>query len=92
MVLRIVLAVVRGSVVGSAVNLGLIAISGKVIAPPAGANVTTLEGLKASMNFFEPKPGPAWFNAVDLLLAYLPFAWLGRKLASQVRPAVSSGA
>lgn len=25
--------------------------------------------------------GPAWFTALDLLLAYLPCAWLGRALA-----------
>ena len=25
--------------------------------------------------------GPLWFNAADLLLAYLPMAWLGGKLA-----------
>ena len=27
-------------------------------------------------------PGPAWFNAVDLLFAYLPAAWLGHRLAT----------
>lgn len=125
--LRILLAVVAGFVVGSVVNMALISISGKVIPPPAGANVMTMEGLKASIHLFEPKhfvfpflahalgtfvgaivagllapgnsatpsfvvgglfllggiasvfmlPSPIWFNAVDLTLAYLPFAWLG---------------
>lgn len=27
-------------------------------------------------------PSPMWFNAVDLLLAYIPIAWLGYKIAS----------
>ena len=28
-------------------------------------------------------PGPAWFNAVDVLLAYLPFAWLAGWLTTR---------
>lgn len=27
--------------------------------------------------------GPLWFNAVDLILAYLPMAWLGARLAGK---------
>lgn len=130
--LRNILAVVAGIVVGSIVNMGLISVSGTAIPPPAGADVTTTEGLKASMHLFEPRhfvfpflahalgtlagaavatrlgtahtmrlamivgvvflaggiaavmmlPSPLWFNAVDLLGAYLPMAWLGWKLAS----------
>jgi len=52
---RNVLAVVAGIVIGSVVNMALITISGKVIPPPAGADVTTMEGLKASMHLFEPR-------------------------------------
>ncbi|MCC6132409.1 MAG: hypothetical protein IT186_21000 [Acidobacteria bacterium] len=54
-VVRNVLAVLAGLVAGSLVNGGLIMISGKVIPPPSGADVTTLEGLKASLHLFEPK-------------------------------------
>ena len=129
--LRMLLAVVVGFVLGSVVNMALIAVSGKVIPPPAGADVTTMEGLKASLHLFEARhfifpflahalgtlvgalvacwlapgksssaayivgglfllggiantfmlPAPAWFVAVDLLLAYLPAAWLGQALA-----------
>lgn len=129
--LRVVLAVVLGLVAGSVVNMALIAVSASVIAPPAGADVTTTAGLKASMHLFEPKhflfpflahaagtlvgafvaalvapgrswtaalavgalfllgglasvfmlPAPPWFSALDLLLAYLPAAWLGHRLA-----------
>jgi len=52
-VLRNILAVIAGVVVGSGVNMGIIMISGSVIPPPAGADVTTTEGLKASMHLFE---------------------------------------
>lgn len=31
--------------------------------------------------------GPIWFNAIDLILAYLPMAWLGAKIAKRVRSA-----
>lgn len=54
-ILRAILAVVLGFVVGSVVNMGLIMVSGKVIPPPAGADVTTTEGLKASMHLFEAR-------------------------------------
>lgn len=134
-ILRLALAVVAGFVVGSVVNMGLILASGHVIPPPAGADVTTMEGLTASMHLFEPRhfvfpflahalgtlvgalvatmltpgrsawpawivgglfllggianvvmlPAPTWFEAVDLLLAYAPFAWLGHRLASGTR-------
>ena len=141
-VLRLVVAIVLGFVAGSAVNMGLILVSGSVIPPPPGADVTTTEGLKASMHLFEPKhfvfpflahalgtfagalvatllapdrsrgpaavvgalffvggcfaafmlPAPAWFNAVDLMLAYGPPALAGYWLASRGRhPARRAG-
>lgn len=133
--LRVLLAVVLGFVVGSAVNMALIMVSGKVIPPPSGVDVTTMEGLKVALPLFEPKhflfpflahalgtlagaavatlvapggsrvpalltgvlfllagtanvfmlPAPAWFNATDLLLAYLPAAWFGHLLATRMR-------
>lgn len=131
-VLRNTLAVVAGVVAGSVVNMGLITVSGSVIPPPAGADVTTMEGLRSSLHLFEPKhfvfpflahalgtlvgaavtallaasrktalalavgvvflaggvanvlmlPSPLWFDAVDLLGAYLPMAWLGGRLGA----------
>jgi hypothetical protein len=133
--LRNIAAVLLGIVVGSVINMCLIMVSGKVISPPAGADVTTMEGLKASMHLFEPQhflfpflahalgtlagavvaatiaasrkvtcafvvgafflvggianvfmlPAPLWFNAVDLILAYLPMAWLGSRRALAVK-------
>jgi len=54
-ILRNILAVVAGLVVGSVVNMGIIQISGSIIPPPEGADNTTVEGLKASMHLFQPK-------------------------------------
>jgi uncharacterized membrane protein YqgA involved in biofilm formation len=54
-ILRNVLAVVAGLIVGGAVNMGIITISSSVIPPPNGADLTTMEGLKSTMHLFEPK-------------------------------------
>lgn len=54
-IVRNILAVILGVVIGSVVNGFIISISGKVIPPPTDADVTTMEGLKASMHLFEPK-------------------------------------
>lgn len=54
-ILRNILAIVAGVIAGSIVNMALISMSASVIAPPAGADVTTSEGLKAAMHLFEPK-------------------------------------
>ena len=54
-ILKNILAVIAGIVVGSIVNMTLITVSGSIIPPPEGADVTTTEGLKASMHLFEPK-------------------------------------
>jgi hypothetical protein len=54
-VIKNVLAVLAGLIIGSFVNMLIITISGKVIPPPEGADATTFEGLKATMHLFEPK-------------------------------------
>lgn len=54
-VLKNILAIIVGAAVGSIVNMMLITISGSVIPPPAGADVTTYEGLKATIHLFKPK-------------------------------------
>lgn len=139
---RLLLAVVVGFVLGIAVNMTLITVSGKVIPPPAGADVTTMEGLRASLHLFEARhfifpflahalgtligalaaswlapgkspvpacivgvlfllggitnafmlPAPTWFVATDLLLAYMPVAWLGHTLASRISRSSAGGA
>lgn len=52
--LRNILAVVLGLVIGSIVNGGIIQISGSIIPPPEGADLKTMEGLKASIHLFTP--------------------------------------
>jgi len=29
-------------------------------------------------------PGPAWFTVVDLVIAYIPMAWIGGKIAGKI--------
>jgi len=70
--LRLILAVVAGVVIGDVVNMALIAVSGHVIAPPPG-------GIGAVAMI----PAPLWFSVLDLLLAYLPAAWLGHWLVAR---------
>ena len=127
-----ILAVILGLVIGSIVNMGIIMVSGNIIPPPDGADVTTMEGLKESIHLFQAKhfifpflahaigtffgaiitaivastykmklalligvffliggiintfllPAPTWFIAADLLLAYIPMAWLGFKIVN----------
>jgi hypothetical protein len=135
--LRNVLAIVAGVVVGSSVNMALILMGPALIPPPPGVDVGNAESLAAGMHLFEPRhfvmpflahalgtfagalvaylvatshkvrfafaigafflaggvaasfmiPAPAWFIALDLLLAYLPMAWLGSRVAARMQPA-----
>ena len=135
--LRNILGVVAGLIVGGIVNMGLIMVSSAVIPPPAGADLTTVEGLQAAMPLLEPKhfvfpflahalgtlaaalvacliavshkmtiaiiigalfllggiaasvmiPAPTWFKILDLVVAYIPMAWLGGKLGGAGKPA-----
>ncbi|HEX7335377.1 MAG TPA: hypothetical protein VF290_28045 [Pyrinomonadaceae bacterium] len=134
-VLRIVLAVIAGLVVGGIVNMILIAISPMIIPPPAGVNVNDAESLSRGIHLFEPKhfimpflahalgtlagalvayliaasskvrlawvigvlfllggvaasvmiPAPTWFKALDLIVAYLPMAWLATQLGGRIQ-------
>ncbi|MBK9636884.1 MAG: hypothetical protein IPO63_03375 [Bacteroidetes bacterium] len=53
-ILKNILAVVLGIIIGSIVNGAIIQISGSIIPPPEGADVKTMEGLKASIHLFTP--------------------------------------
>lgn len=53
-IFRNIIAVVVGAVLGSIINMGIINISGSIIPPPEGADVTTMDGLKASIHLFTP--------------------------------------
>jgi hypothetical protein len=126
------LAVIIGLFVGSIANMSILLMSSSVIPAPHGADVTTMEGLKATMHLFEPKhfifpfvahaigtfagaattaliaannkmrlalalgaffllggivnvctlPSPVWYNVIDLLFAYLPMAYLAKKIVT----------
>lgn len=55
LILKNILAIIAGIIFGSVVNMGIIMISSSIIPPPNGADVTTTEGLKATMHLFQPK-------------------------------------
>ena len=134
-VARNVLAVLAGVVVGSLVNMGLVNIGPLVVPLPEGADVSTREGFRTSMDLFTPVNfvfpflahalgtlagafvaaklaashsaklaigigvvfliggiaaasmlgGPLWFIVADLLVAYIPMAYLGAILAGATR-------
>ena len=133
--LRNILAVVAGVILGSVVNMAIVTFGPALIPLPAGVDTSTPEGLAAGIALFEPRhfvtpflahalgtlvgaliayllaanhkarfayalgvlfliggiaacfmiPAPAWFMAADLLLAYLPMAWLATKTGGRLR-------
>lgn len=54
-IVRNIIAVIAGAFGGGAINMALIMVSSSVIPPPEGLDITTMEGLKASMHLMEPK-------------------------------------
>ena len=131
--LRNVLSVLAGVVIGAGVNMALITVGPWLIPPPAGVDISSAEGLTEGMHLLSPRhfimpflahalgtlvgalaayliaasykvqiayvigvvflcgglaasfmiPAPSWFIALDLLVAYLPMAWLGIWLGSR---------
>lgn len=70
------LAVILGVIIGSIINMAIITISGNIIPPPNGVDVTTMEGLSATIHLFEPKHYimPFLAHALGTLVgAYLTF-------------------
>ena len=53
--LRNVLAVIAGIVIGGGVNMALITLSPSLIPPPAGVDVNSAESLSKAMHLFEPR-------------------------------------
>ncbi len=78
------LAFVGGLVLGSLVNMGIITISGAIIPPPTGVDVTSMEGLKASMHLFGPQHFifPFLAHALGTFVGAFVAAWFaaGRKM------------
>lgn len=131
-IVRNILAVVAGWLIGSIINMGLIQ-TGHSLLPIEGIDPNDMDALAEIMPTLESKyfifpflahalgtfvgalvaglvaathkmrfsltigflfllggimvnymlPGPTWFAVVDILLAYIPMAWLGGKIASQ---------
>jgi hypothetical protein len=54
-ILRNILAIIAGIVVGGLVNLGIVMLGYKLIPLPPGVDTSTMEGLKAAMPLFEAK-------------------------------------
>ena len=87
--IRIALAIILGLVIGGGVNMALITLGPSLIAPPAGADMTTAEGLKAAMPLLEPKHFlmPFLAHALGTLAGSLTAAVIGashRKVVAYV--------
>lgn len=54
-IIRNILGLIAGVFVGGAVNMGIVMMSGSIIPPPAGADTSTMEGLKEAMHLFEAR-------------------------------------
>lgn len=77
-ILRNILAVIVGFVVGSAVNMFFVSISASVIPVPEGVDNTTTEGLKAGLHLFQPKHFlfPFLAHALGTLAGAFFAAWI----------------
>ncbi len=53
--LRNILAILAGIVIGGTVNMALITLSPSLIPPPAGVDVTNAESLAKAIHLFEPR-------------------------------------
>ena len=131
-VVKNILAIIAGWVVGSIVNMGLIQ-AGHAFMPIEGIDPSDMDALAAVMPSLDVKyfifpflahalgtlvgaivagmiaashtmkialtigvlfllggimvnymlPGPTWFAVLDIVLAYIPMAWIGGKIATQ---------
>mgnify|MGYP001764453741 CR=1 FL=1 len=77
-IIKNILAVVTGIIVGGAVNMGIIMISGSIIPPPEGVDNTTMEGLKAGLHLFQPR------HFIFPFLAHALGTFVGSLLAANI--------
>ena len=130
-ILRNILAVIGGIIIGSAINMGIIELGPSIIPSPEGFDNSSMDSFIETMHLLSPVnyivvflahglgtlagafiaakiavtkkqvfalvlglwfllggttavfmfPAPIWYNIVDLVLAYIPMAWIGWKLA-----------
>ena len=83
-VIRVILAVIVGIGIGSAVNMGLISISPSVISPPEGVDVSDVESIKANMHLYEFR------HFIMPFLAHALGAFVGALLAGFIAPTPKS--
>ncbi len=77
-ILRNILAVIAGLVLGSIVNMGIIMMSGSIIPPPEGVDTTNMEGLAEAMHLFGPE------HFIFPFLAHALGALVGAYIAARV--------
>lgn len=77
-IIKNILAIVLGIFIGSSVNMGIIMISGSIIPPPNGADVTTIEGLKESISLFQ------WQHFIFPFLAHALGTLVGAFVAAMI--------
>ena len=89
-VLRYVLAVVAGFILGSCVNMGLILLGGKLVPPPPGVDAATMEGLKATIHLFQPRHFlfPFLAHALGTLAGAGAAVWLAPARRSEIAYAI----
>lgn len=82
-ILKLILSIVLGLVLGSATNMALIMVSGHVIPPPSGADMTTAEGMRAALPLLEARHFlfPFMAHALGTLVA----AFIAAKVAPQYK-------
>lgn len=83
-ILRLLLAIVAGLIAGSAVNMALVMAGGHIVAPPAGADMTTAEGIRAALPQLAPRH--FLFPFLAHALGTLAGAFAAAKLASRYKP------
>ena len=78
-VLRNVLAVIAGLIVGAIVNMALVMVGGALIPAPAGVDVTNVESIRASIHLFEAKHFvfPFLAHAIGTLIGALVASLIG---------------
>lgn len=84
-ILRNVLAVLLGLVVGGVVNMGLIMIGSQIIPPPAGVDVSSTESMRANAHLFTA--GHFLFPFVAHALGTLAGALTAYLVAARHKPA-----
>jgi len=88
-IVRNILAVVAGLIVGSAVNLGLINLGMAIVPLPEGSDTLTMEGLRESMKSFTPLN--FLFPFLAHALGTLVGAFLAAKLAASYKMILAIG-